>query len=341
MRKLLIVLASVFACAGVQGQDIHFSQFNDNPLHINPAYTGMFDGLFRLNVNYRNQWTVMGAPYKTMSAAFDMPLLYQPHRAHIGVGAFVYSDQAGDSKFGTMQALVSASGIVPINDQSNFSLGIQGGYSQRKATIDGLKWESQYVNGAYDPNAAANEANALASFPFVDFSAGGAFQWRNATGNLDGKDITEVNAGLSGYHLNKPEQSFHSGGGVRLDMRLVAHAQVRYDFPRTRWSLRPSGYYMQQGAAHEILIGSMVRYRIKNGTKITNFFSESGVALGCHYRVGDAIVPQFYYDLGDLYLGFSYDVNISRYSQVSKMNGGFEVTLRYANLNGALYKNKR
>ncbi|HET6992153.1 MAG TPA: type IX secretion system membrane protein PorP/SprF, partial [Bacteroidia bacterium] len=123
--------------------------------------------------------------------------------------------------------------------------------------------------------------------------------------------------------------------------RFVVHGTGRIDIPGTKWSVRPSAYYMWQGYQNELLFGSMIRYRIKNGTKITNFFSESGLGFGIHYRWKDAIIPQLYYDLGDIFIGVSYDVNISKYTAASKYQGGFEVTLRYANLNGALYKNKK
>jgi hypothetical protein len=39
--------------------------------------------------------------------------------------------------------------------------------------------------------------------------------------------------------------------------------------------------------------------------------------------------------------GISYDFSICKYAAVSRGRGGFEITLRYANLNGALYKNKK
>jgi hypothetical protein len=176
----------------------------------------------------------------------------------------------------------------------------------------------------------------------VDFSGGIAYQYRNVAGNLVGKDIFELNAGASCFHINKPEQRFYAGSGNHLNMRIVLHTQVRYDFPKTRWSLRPSAYYMKQGPiGKELVFGTLLRYRIKNGTKITNFSSEQGLGFGVHYRWKDAIMPQLYYDLGDFFIGLSYDLNISKYSQVSRMNGGFEITLRYANLNGAWYKGKR
>jgi type IX secretion system PorP/SprF family membrane protein len=340
-RFCLFTCISFFAWQTVNAQDIHFSQINETPMHLNPANTGLFDGLFRVTLNYRSQWASMGHPYTTAAAAFDMPLMYAKNRAYMGVGAFIYRDQAGDSKFGTFQALLSATGIVPLNDYNKLSVGLQGGFSQRSATITELQWENQYINGSYDPTASANEGNMLTSYPYADFSGGMVYQYRSVAGSLVGKDVMEITVGGAAFHLNKPEEKFHGDGSYRGDMRFVGHGSARYDFPGTRWSLRPSLYYMQQGPAWEFVGGSLIRYRIKNGTKITNFFSEQGIGAGIHYRWNDAIIPQLYYDLGDIFIGVSYDVNISKYTAASKYNGGFEVTLRYADLNGALYKNKK
>ncbi|HET6990685.1 MAG TPA: PorP/SprF family type IX secretion system membrane protein, partial [Bacteroidia bacterium] len=167
-----------FITTRVVGQDIHFSQFPETPMHINPGNTGLFDGLFRVTCNYRNQWAAMGHPYSTAAAAFDMPLMYAKNRAYMGIGVFLYRDQAGDSKFGTFQGLLSVSGIVPLNDHNKLSVGIQGGFAQRSATVSDLQWENQYVAGTYDPTAPSNESNLLTSFPYVDFSSGAVYQYR-------------------------------------------------------------------------------------------------------------------------------------------------------------------
>lgn len=86
--------------------------------------------------------------------------------------------------------------------------------------------------------------------------------------------------------------------------------------------------------------GCAIRYRLKNGTKITGFYTESGVALGIHYRLNDAIIPQLYYQVKDFSIGISYDVNISSYKKTSKLNGGAEISLKYHILKGALFKKK-
>lgn len=342
MKKFLVAIGVLCWSAGaLHAQDIHFSQFNETPMNLNPAYTGLFNGIFRVSMHHRNQWTSMGSPYKTSAGYFDFVLGNPNGAARMGLGLSVYKDQAGDSKLGTFQAGLSVSGIVKMNDQSTISGGIMGGYGQRSADISALQWENQYVNGSYDPNASSGEGNLLTSFPYVDFAGGVAYQYRNVSGSLVGKDVFELNVGLSMFHINKPEQKFHGGSSDFLLRKIVLHANARIDLPDTKWSLRPSLTYMSQSPAGMVMIGGAIRYRITNGTKVTNFFSESGIGLGCHYRWKDAIVPQLYYDFGDVFVGLAYDVNTSKYRAVSKSQGGWEVTIRYANLHGALYKNKR
>lgn len=342
MKRAVLFFAVIgILPSALPAQDIHFSQFQETPLHINPANTGLFEGLYRGTLHYRSQWAVMGHPYQTMAAAFDAPILQKSGGAYMGIGAYVYRDKAGDSEFGTFQANVSVSGIVPLDQDSRLSVGLQGGFAQRSANISGLTWESQYVNGAYDPNASPNEGNLLTSFPYSDFSAGIVYKYGNTYSNMQGWDKVRFNVGFAYFHLNRPEMRYYSGGGDRLYGRMVFHANMRYDFPESRWSVVPSGYYMSQGPAREILFGGYARLRVKNGTKVTNLLTESGVAMGVHYRFGDAIIPEFYYDLGDYFIGISYDVNTSSYAEVSKAKGGIEITFRYANLNGALFKNKR
>lgn len=342
MRKIVAAIAIACTSAGaLRAQDVHFSEFNETPLNLNPAYTGLFDGIFRVSLHHRNQWASMGSPYVTSAGSFDCVIGNPNGAARMGIGAFVYKDQAGDSKLGTFNGSLSLSGLVKVDDFNTISAGIMGGYAQRSATIGSLTWESQYVNGAYDPNASPNEGNLLTSFPYADFAGGIGYQYRSVSGNIQGKDVFELNIGASMFHMGKPEQKFHGGGTEELQRRMVLHAHSRIDLSGTAWSVRPSLTFMKQGVASEFIFGGAVRYRIKYGTKITNFFSETGIGFGVHYRWKDAIVPQLYYDLGDFFVGLAYDVNVSKYSAVSKYQGGWEVTLRYANLNSALYKNKR
>ena len=75
MKKFLtlIVLAGLLAPAGYRlaAQDLHFSQFYENPILRNPALTGIFSGDYKAGVNYRTQWDDISVPFQTMTATFE------------------------------------------------------------------------------------------------------------------------------------------------------------------------------------------------------------------------------------------------------------------------------
>ena len=52
----------------------HFSQFNNQPLFLNPALTGIEVGEYRAALTYRNQWQSIPASYSTLIASFDRSL---------------------------------------------------------------------------------------------------------------------------------------------------------------------------------------------------------------------------------------------------------------------------
>ena len=98
---------------------------------------------------------------------------------------------------------------------------------------------------------------------------------------------------------------------------------------------------MRQATATEITIGTHLRYRFKNPTKVTGVKSETGLNIGIYYRVNDAVIPQINVDMGKYAIGVAYDLNVSKYKQVSNLNGGFEIYLKFMSLDDALFKRKR
>jgi len=82
----------------------------------------------------------------------------------------------------------------------------------------------------------------------------------------------------------------------------------------------------------------LLRYKIHQGTKITSFYTESAFSAGLHYRFKDAISPQVYFEFSDYAFGLSYDFNVSSYGKVIKSAGGFEISIKYSNMKGAIRK---
>ena len=72
-QKVLVILLISFL-GKVSAQDIHFSQFFQAPLRVNPGLTGVFNGDQRAFFQYRDQWKEF-APFKTYSLSVDAGLM--------------------------------------------------------------------------------------------------------------------------------------------------------------------------------------------------------------------------------------------------------------------------
>ena len=78
IKKILLLLLMFAETIGYgYAQDLHFSQYFNSPLLVNPANTGFNpDYDFRVGGNYRNQWANVGNPYKTMSLWGDAKFFF-------------------------------------------------------------------------------------------------------------------------------------------------------------------------------------------------------------------------------------------------------------------------
>jgi len=343
MKKIISITASVFCLlsSGIFSQDIHFAQLSETPQLINPALTGLYDGYYRGIVNYRNQWPAMGKPYNTFMGAFDAPLeLKRKEGAYIGAGAYFYSDKAGDSRFGTTQANLSVSAILPTSRASKFSVGLQFGLAQHSANLSAIHWPNQYNGNSYDPNISPNEQLNKNSFMNFDMGAGINYELMSSSGTIEGKNITKFDVGAGFFHATMPLQKYSIGSKENLYPKFIFNTSLRYDVPGTKVGIIPSAIYMMQGPASELNIGMLLRYKIHQGTKITGFYTESAFSAGLHYRFKDAISPQVYFEFSDYAFGLSYDFNVSTYGEVKKSAGGLEISIKYANMKGAVKKGK-
>ncbi|MCB0641551.1 MAG: type IX secretion system membrane protein PorP/SprF, partial [Phaeodactylibacter sp.] len=91
MKHQFRLLLFTFLIAAQTGfaQDKHFSQFFANPITLNPALSGAFDGRLRLAGIYRDQWRdQLSEPYVTFAGSLDM-------RVPVGKKGSNYKDALG------------------------------------------------------------------------------------------------------------------------------------------------------------------------------------------------------------------------------------------------------
>lgn len=335
INRIFLLLTSYFLLLTSFSQDIHFSQFYQAPLVINPALTGAFNGDFRAIINYKDQWRVVNA-YNTYALSLDGGLLKKKwDNAYLGLGMFLFKDVAGDSRMGTTQGNLSLSSIISIGEKQKLSAGLQGGFAQRSINPTVQKWGAQYCpscQDGYNQNANSGESiPATSDFSFGDFSGGLLWTYSNVGTTLSSNDQMSFNTGIAFHHINQPKQDFLNV--EKLYSRYVAHAGANIGLKNFNSTLLPSVLIVQQGTTREINFGMLIRYTIKEESKYTGVFKETALQLGAYYRAGDALVPTMMFEYANFAMGISYDVNLSALKTATSGKGGVELSLRFINPN--------
>ena len=311
-------------------QDIHFSQFYNSSLLINPATAGAFNGDLRANLNYRNQWNSIDSPFKTTAFSLESQMLkYKWPNNYLGVGLSFFDDKAGDLNFGSSQTALTVSSILSLSPEMTMTVGIQPVFVQYSVDYTNAMTSSQYNGSFYDPNLPSGETNLNSGFSFFDVGAGVSFNYAKGESNIAAHDMFIVNVGFAFHHLNRSELTFST-----IDNwypKLVAHGSSNIGLRYSKLSMMPSYLVMIQGPQKEITVGSLFRFFFKEGSRFTGNISESALLFGAHYRFGDAIVASTGMQLGELFVQLSYDINTSGLTRSTNYRGGFEITLRYTN----------
>jgi type IX secretion system PorP/SprF family membrane protein len=324
----------------MSAQDVHFSQFTQTPLLINPGATGVFGGGFRGIVNYRTQWGAFGNGFKTYAASFDAPITKKNSKgSYLGLGGNFYKDVAGKSNFGNLQISISSAAVLAVARNQTVSLGLQAAYGQYSANLSTLSWGNQFTGEGFDSQISSNENFALRSSKYLDLSSGVYYEFKNSNSSFLGSELSSFNIGIAGYHLNQPKQSFLSDSEDVLPMKIVTQLAGTFDVAQSKLAIVPSLFYAKQRSFNELTTGVLVKIKMgKDATKYSGMFKQGAIYFGGHYRFKDAIIPQVYLEFTDYMFGVSYDYNTSGLSSVTGGNGGFEISIKYINKPKALQK---
>jgi hypothetical protein len=90
----------------IYAQDVHYSQFMNAHVFLNPSQTGLYDGSWRFSNSYRQQWTAIHPPFISNALAYDQQIIEKADKLSAG-GLLIY-DKSGDLKFTVAKILISA-----------------------------------------------------------------------------------------------------------------------------------------------------------------------------------------------------------------------------------------
>jgi type IX secretion system PorP/SprF family membrane protein len=316
-RKLLLAFC-IFGTRSLIAQDIHLSQFYETPILRNPALIGLFNGDYRIQTVYRNQWNSITIPYQTGTVSAELKFPVGRSEDFVTTGLQFTYDRAGTARLQSVQVLPAINYHKSLSQDKNMflSLGFTGGIVQRQFDPSKLTFNNQYTGGRYDPTAATGEEGRLAlrGYGYLDVGVGMSF---NST---IGEDVNYF-IGAALYHFNKPRVSFFKDNTIALDPKLTFNAGITIPMDDR---VKIIGQYnqLQMGTYTEYMGGALVGYGLYDqGLESTRAFY-----IGAFLRWKDAIVPSFRLDMDTYEVGISYDANISKLKTASQSFGGFEVS---------------
>lgn len=288
-------------------QDIHWTQFNNNPIFQNPAGAGNFKEDLRLTANYRTQWRSVTIPFQTTALAADTKW------KQWGFGLNYFHDQVGDGKFQTNEVQLNVCHPITLNQNQTLRPALQIGFNQRQLNSNAFYFDSQYNGYIFDPNAPTNENFQTASMTKPMLGLGLIHQF-----SINKQYFLQSGLGL--FNLTRPNQSFFDVNTQR-DIRLNFFSQLRYQYTKLL-VFEPSFQVNFQGPYKTMTIGSTGEYLFSSRDQIT-------LIAGFWWRTNDALCLQFGMAKGPLSTGISYDFNYSSLVPASRGRGAFELSLRY------------
>jgi len=302
-----------------KSQDIHSSQFWINPIGLNPAATGFFDGTLRLGGYNRTQWRSVSKAFQTNGIYVDMATKRPVKQDLFGFGIMMNYDQTGDSRYTTIDGNMLFSYAHALNYRNNNFLmgGITLGCVQRSWDYTLLSFDEQYVDGFYNPKSPISETFTGSNLWFFDCGLG--IQW------FYQPDYNEFyQAGFSIYHLNRPEISMLSDKEVRLAVKYVFHAisSIAID---DKNAIIPAAYLAFQHKYREIIFGAQYSHRLPlDGKSYLN-----KLKAGLYFRWNDAIYLSAGMDYRQCVFSVAYDFNVSKLIPASRVRGGVEISVLY------------
>jgi len=233
MKKILLAIAIIFGIS-LNAQDFRFSQFDLNPIYMNPAYSGANKDL-RIGANYRNQW--FNVPGKTLPGPLSSYNLTVDKRfGNLLIGGLsmnLFQSFKGEGFYKQTHAGLNYAWHMPLKTNNfNFSIGL--GLSYNNLTIDQSKLvftdqisaEDGYLltPSAYSTAGSGNRHYLDATTGFV------------AKGNF-GKDVSGELA-FSVNHLNKPNISLNNQK-EGLERKYTSFGSVSFKLKKNKMYLNP------------------------------------------------------------------------------------------------------
>lgn len=318
MKKSIVTTVALLLTFLVEAQDPHFSQFFASPLTLNPAFTGKFDGLWRVAVNHRDQWPSIPKAYVTTSGSVDLPIMQKrvPEGDTWGFGLSGLSDASANSILKLNYGSLSMSYHKALDEDGYHTIGagFQGTYSSLSLDVSKLTFADMLTQNGFTGTTSDIIYNGN-NQSYFDVNAGVLY-----SGSTTGQNNFYLGASM--YHINRPKVGFkdknwyltgrvtvHGGGYFPVSDMLTVHAFAIQQI---------------QNKASETVVGGALSASVNGDPD-----NPTSVYAGAWMRFNDAIIPYMGLEFAGFRIGASYDFNISNLKTATSNRGGSEISVIY------------
>ncbi|MEQ8336473.1 MAG: PorP/SprF family type IX secretion system membrane protein [Cyclobacteriaceae bacterium] len=342
MRKVFIIFFGLMALV-TSAQEGQFSQYFSTTSLLNPAFTGTIPNM-TLNTNYKRAGNEQDEEYQELiQATFTYPFRKFTSKFNQvgGAGITFFKESRGAfSLYESTKILLNGAYTMRLSRLSNQYLvfGLQGGIVQQKIGQN-LRWGSQFSrylgfrrNGddsGYD-GSLAGETIGEASVFYPVFNFGVIYTaFDNANFYIRDKTLT---VGLSIDNLNRPTFAYDAAGNIQSQkfwlIKTFGSAKMELG---PRWYIYPSAFIAYSQGSVQANAGTYF------STFVSSIRSKTAVMLqmGTWYRVGDSFIGMLGFQVENVKVGFSVDLNHATFELERAEAGSFptyEISMAF-NLN--------
>lgn len=316
--KLILVVNIVCMSLYSFSQDIHFSQFYNSTIQLNPALCGIYNGTYRFSGIYRNQWANVPVNYNTAKLALEYKAIQSAKTGNLNLGLSYYYDKAGDSRYTTMLPNITLgySKTFGKNISHTIGIAINGGIIYKQISYAALQFDAQYNGEFYDANAPSFENAGITKNTVLDIGSGLVYQ-------IEKNKKWSFQIGYSIAHINRPNYSFLGNSDIKLNMRHSIHGKFGIALGK-KTSTQVQLLYQRQDSKQEFVAGFIFKNQLS-----TNLKNSILLYYGPFYRVNDAAIALVGIEYNSLNIGFSYDVNTSSFLKGTNTYGATELSVQY------------
>lgn len=310
MRHCFFAFILIFVCPQLKAQDIHFTQWWNAPLTVNPGLNGHQQGHLQINAGMRSQWRgVSGVPYQTQ---WLQGQIKQWTKSKWSWGGGLGRDMAGDGNWRQLQGMINGARHWRLDStQTTFSLGGQIQMQQWSWDANQWQWGSQWNGVYYDPSLPSQEYQLQQKTGAFSFNSGAVWSqgWGKQWVSLLG--FSAYHGVSSAYDMNGTLQKIPARKGMSLQLKYRLNVQWNFQLFSIKQRQSMQNEWMNLVYAERVLDQrewSFLSYRLGGG-----------------FRNHDAAMLFVGGRMGQHQMGLSYDWNLSSFSQATEYRGGWEL----------------